>query len=63
MALVNGPLPLMTLFRRALWQATPHGFDEALPKGHEDWAFWLQLTRLALRPHKLEGFLTQVSAF
>ena len=63
MALVNGPLPLMTLFRRALWQATPHGFDEALPKGHEDWAFWLQLTRLALKPHKLEGFLTQVIAF
>jgi hypothetical protein len=47
----------------ALWQATPHGFDEALPKGHEDWAFWLQLTRLALKPHKLEGFLTQVIAF
>jgi hypothetical protein len=37
-ALVNGPLPLMTLFRKSLWEATPHGFDEALPKGHEDWA-------------------------
>jgi glycosyltransferase involved in cell wall biosynthesis len=58
MALVNGPLPLMTLFRRSLWRATPHGFDEALPKGHEDWAFWLQLTRLSLRPHKLDKFLT-----
>ena len=33
--MVNGPLPLMTLFRR---MATPHGFDEALPKGHEDYA-------------------------
>ncbi|EOD05752.1 hypothetical protein EMIHUDRAFT_219808 [Emiliania huxleyi CCMP1516] len=51
-ALVNGPLPLMTLWRKErgldaesdLWLATPHGFDEALPKGHEDWAFWLQLT-------------------
>jgi len=59
MALVNGPLPLMTLFRKRLWESTPHGFDEALPKGHEDWAFWLQLTRLALRPFKLEAFLTQ----
>lgn len=59
LALVNGPLPLMTLFRRALWEATPHGFDEVLPKGHEDWAFWLQLTRLALRPHKIDEFLTQ----
>ena len=28
-ALVNGPLPLMTLWRRSLWKATPHGFDEA----------------------------------
>ena len=59
MALVNGPLPLMTLFRRVLWEATPHGFDETLPKGHEDWAFWLQLTRVALRPHKIDSFLTQ----
>ena len=48
-ALVNGPLPLMTLFRKSLWKATPHGFDEALPKGHEDWAFWLQLIRLPLQ--------------
>ncbi|EOD18392.1 hypothetical protein EMIHUDRAFT_461437 [Emiliania huxleyi CCMP1516] len=58
-ALVNGPLPLMTLWRKDLWLATPHGFDEALPKGHEDWAFWLQLTRLPLLPHKLDDFLTQ----
>jgi len=58
-ALVNGPLPLMTLWRRELWLATPHGFDEVLPKGHEDWAFWLQLTRLPLVPHKLDEFLTQ----
>ena len=57
-ALVNGPLPLMTLFRRELWEATPHGFDEALPKGHEDWALWLQFMRLALHPHKIENFLT-----
>ena len=39
LALVNGPLPLMTLWRKALWHATPHGFDEALPRGHEDWAY------------------------
>ena len=32
-AIVNGPLPLMTLWKRCLWEATPHGFDEALPKG------------------------------
>jgi glycosyltransferase involved in cell wall biosynthesis len=58
-ALVNGPLPLMTLWRRELWEATPHGFDEVLPKGHEDWAYWLQLMRLALKPHKIEEFLVQ----
>jgi hypothetical protein len=32
-AIVHGPLPLMTLWKRSLWEATPHGFDEALPKG------------------------------
>eukprot|EP00962_Isochrysis_galbana_P012312 scaffold3473_cov122-Isochrysis_galbana.AAC.15 len=58
-ALVNGPLPLMTLWRRDLWFGTPHGFDEALPKGHEDWAFWLQLMRLPLVPFKIDEFLTQ----
>lgn len=58
-AIVRGPLPVMTLWRRDLWEATPHGFDEALPKGHEDWAFWLQLTRLPLQPHKIDAFLTQ----
>ena len=57
-ALVNGPLPLMTLWRRDLWEATPYGFDEALPRGHEDWAFWLQLTRLPLVWHKIDEFLT-----
>ena len=31
-AIVRGPLPLMTLWRRQLWEGTPHGFDEALPK-------------------------------
>ena len=31
-AIVRGPLPLMTLWRRNLWEGTPHGFDEALPK-------------------------------
>ena len=56
LALTNGPLPLMTLWRKALWHATPHGFDEALPKGHEDWALWLQFMRLALHAHKLPGF-------
>ena len=56
LALVNGPLPLMTLWRKALWHATPHGFDEALPRGHEDWAYWLQLMRLSLHPKKLDGF-------
>ena len=59
LALVNGPLPLMTLWKRSLWEATPHGFDEALPKGHEDWSFWLQLMRLALHPYKIEDFLVQ----
>ena len=34
------------------------GFDEALPRGHEDWAFWLQLTRLPLVWHKIDEFLT-----
>ena len=58
-ALVNGPLPLMTLWRKALWHATPHGFDEALPRGHEDWAFWLQLMRLSLHPHHIEDFQVQ----
>ena len=58
-ALVNGPLPLMTLFRRSLWMATPHGFDEALPKGHEDWCLWLQFMRLALHPYKIEQFVVQ----
>lgn len=58
-ALVNGPLPLMTVWRRDLWFATPYGFDEVLPKGHEDWAFWLQLMRLPLVPYKIEEFLTQ----
>jgi len=57
-AIVRGPLPLMTLFRRKLWEATPHGFDEALPKGHEDWAFWLQLTRLPLQSRRIDEFLT-----
>ena len=33
-------------------------FDEALPRGHEDWAFWLQLTRLPLVWHKIDEFLT-----
>ena len=58
-AIVHGPLPLMTLWKRRLWEATPHGFDEALPKGHEDWAFWLQLTRLPLQSRKIHEFLTQ----
>ena len=58
-AIVRGPLPVMTLWRRDLWEATPHGFDEALPKGHEDWAFWLQLTRLPLQPKKISEFYTQ----
>ena len=58
-AIVHGPLPLMTLWKRRLWEATPHGFDEALPKGHEDWAFWLQLTRLPLQSRKIPEFLTQ----
>lgn len=58
-AIVHGPLPLMTLWKRCLWEATPHGFDEALPKGHEDWAFWLQLTRLPLQSRKINEFLTQ----
>jgi glycosyltransferase involved in cell wall biosynthesis len=58
-ALVNGPLPLMSIWRRDLWFGTPHGFDEALPKGHEDWAFWLQLMRLPLVHFKIDEFLTQ----
>jgi len=57
-AIVRGPLPLMTLFTKELWHGTPFGFDEALPKGHEDWAFWLQLTRLPLQPFKIDEFLT-----
>jgi len=57
-AIVRGPLPLMTLFRKELWEATPYGFDEALPKGHEDWAFWLQLTRLPLQSRRIDAFLT-----
>ena len=61
-AIVRGPLPVMTLWRRDLWEASPHGFDEALPKGHEDWAFWLQLTRLPLQPFKIDAFLTQYAA-
>ena len=57
-AIVNGPLPVMTLFRKRLWEATPFGFDEVLPKGHEDWAFWLQLTRLPLQSRRIDEFLT-----
>ena len=52
-AIVRGPLPVMTLFTKALWRGTPHGFDEALPKGHEDWSFWLQLTRLPLQAREI----------
>ncbi|KAL3897242.1 MAG: hypothetical protein SGPRY_013093, partial [Prymnesium sp.] len=33
-AIVRGPLPLMSLFTKELWLATPYGFDEALPKAH-----------------------------
>ena len=58
-AIVRGPLPLMTLWRKDLWMQTPHGFDEVLPRGHEDWAFWLQLTRLNLHFHKIDEFLTE----
>lgn len=56
-AVASGPLPVMTVFRRSLWAATPHGFDEALPKGHEDWSLWLQFARLPVRAHKLGGWL------
>ena len=48
----------MTLWRRDLWEATPYGWTEALPRGHEDWAFWLALTRLPLVWHKIDEFLT-----
>ncbi len=58
-AIVRGPLPVMTMWRKELWESTPHGFDEVLPKGHEDWSYWLQLTRLQLRPHHIKELLTE----
>lgn len=56
-AVASGPLPVSALVRRSLWAATPHGFDEAQPRGHEDWSLWLQLARLPVRARKLPHFL------
>ncbi|KAJ1615717.1 nucleotide-diphospho-sugar transferase [Pavlovales sp. CCMP2436] len=56
-AVASGPLPVSSVMRRSLWAATPHGFDEAQPRGHEDWSLWLQLVRLPVRAHKLPNFL------
>lgn len=56
-AVAAGPLPVMTVMRRSLWASTPHGFDEVLPMGHEDWSLWLQYARLPVRAHKIPKFL------
>ncbi|KAG8467737.1 hypothetical protein KFE25_006789 [Diacronema lutheri] len=56
-AVAAGPLPVSALLRRELWSATPYGFDEAQPRGHEDWSLWLQLVRLPVRAKKLPNFL------
>jgi glycosyltransferase involved in cell wall biosynthesis len=56
-AVASGPLPVSSLLRRSLWAATPNGFDEAQPRGHEDWSLWLQLARLPVRARKLPGWL------
>lgn len=56
-AVASGPLPVSTLLRRSLWAATAYGFDEAQPRGHEDWSLWLQLARLPVRARKLPAFL------
>jgi GT2 family glycosyltransferase len=56
-ALIRGPLPVMSLYRRSLWERVG-GYSSALPRGNEDYDFWLKLIGVGIVSHKLEGVHT-----
>ncbi|KAJ3409104.1 hypothetical protein HDV05_004579 [Chytridiales sp. JEL 0842] len=56
--LVEGILPVQTIFRRQDW-ASAGGFNEILPWGDEDWAFWQSISSLGpnRRAVKIDEYL------
>jgi glycosyltransferase involved in cell wall biosynthesis len=50
--LARGPLPVMTVYRRSLWEAVG-GYSSSLPRGNEDYDFWLKLVEVGVRGKKL----------
>jgi hypothetical protein len=50
--LARGPLPVMTVYRRSLWEAVG-GYSSSLPRGNEDYDFWLKLVEVGVRGKKI----------
>lgn len=57
-ALWEGPLPVMSIYRRRSWVAS-NGYSKALPFANEDWEFWLQLMQQGASAFKIPGYLVQ----
>jgi glycosyltransferase involved in cell wall biosynthesis len=55
-ALVNGPLPVMSVYQKDLW-ARVGGYSSSLPRGNEDYDFWLKLLDIGVIARKLNGVL------
>jgi len=56
-SLSRGPLPVMSLYWRSLWVAVG-GYSSSLPRGNEDYDFWLKLVEVGAKGYKLPGVHT-----
>lgn len=52
--LAEGPLPVMSLYRRSYWDRVG-GYSSALPRGNEDYDFWLKLVEIGAHSRRLRG--------
>lgn len=53
-ALTYGPLPVMSIYLRSVWQQVG-GYSCVLPYGNEDYDFWMKLMEVGVRAKKLTG--------
>jgi len=51
-ALTYGPLPVMSIYLRSMWQQVG-GYSCVLPYGNEDYDFWMKLMEVGVRAKKL----------
>jgi glycosyltransferase involved in cell wall biosynthesis len=55
--LIKGPLPVMSIYSKFLWEKVG-GYSTVLPRGNEDYDFWLKLCELGIKGKKLDGAQT-----